>query len=537
MIQNKVTNINSQCQVVFFNWTKPFLNENMTEAEVSDSNIIDVSKYLSEVSFSKHLGDPAGSFELRLPNDRDWKQILHPGTWGVVYMSQDKALAIPTDSDSPSIAQLQLQKDRVRGIIFIDRVSVVGKTGEEKGEYDADFAVSGRDFGIVYVENEIFYNKFLYEGKIQDAAAGLLQSSATKTVKDLLDTLHRVFFSPDELPGIDLLGGANLQKDIPLQWLLPEKIFQVLQLPKRVGSRGSFFGSIPRENLLKFDETLCTFPVDNPMTQINGKAWDRMKSFSIEQFHELFTETDDNGQPQLNFRYIPWKTSKGTALGRLNPLVRSMSVKTAPGSPVNDQGLAHVVVDSDTVIDFDLGEEAHNRYNYFLSCIDSSIYDSNTTVATLGDTNPLTGFPRIQANSIKRYGLRLMYSSVNALYVLGKEQANAELLKLHNELMLEYWNNSVFMESGTVTIVGRSDIKLGKVLEIHDGVPYNGGKVFYIEGYTDHFTVDDKGAGFWSQSLTVTRGYFPGSIGKRGEDYTESGEFTGTGGKILGTKK
>lgn len=515
MIKNDIVNINSQCQVVFFNWTYPIVTEILTDAQLASSTPMDVSKYLTSISFSKTLADPVGNFSLTLPNDRDWKDVLHPGTWGLVYMSQDDALSIPLDNDLPSMNALTLQQDKIRGIIYIDRVAPAGRVGEERGEYDVEFIVSGRDFGVVYTENEIFYNRLFYEGKIQEAAAGQLRISGTRNTADLLKVIHRVFFAPDLL-GITLEGGTSLQKDIPRQWMLPQNLFTALGIQGRKGE--SYFGSIPEEQILNFGTTLCSFPVDNPMTQINGKAWDRLKSFSIEPFHELFTETNDNGQPNLNFRYIPWKTSVNSLskLGKLDPHVLRMASE-----------VPQVPIDSIDIIDFDVGEESHNRYNYFLTTIDGSLYSANDTMANLADITPQTGFPRIQANSVKRYGLRLMYTTVNALFQLGSERADATLLRLHNELMLEYWNNAVFMESGTIDIIGRNDVKVGKVLSIADYVPYNGGKVFYIEGYTDHFTVDDKGAGLWTQSLTVTRGFHPGAVGKRGEEYTDNGEFTG----------
>jgi len=513
MLKNDIENISSQCQVVFFNWVNPVVQASYTLPELSDSTILDISKYVQEVTFSKTLNDAAGTFSIRLPNDRDWKAVLQRGTWGIIYMSNDDALAIPADGDSPSLSRLRAQKDKVRGIVYIDRVAANGRVGDERGVFDVDFSVTGRDFGVVYLENEIWYNRLYSEGKIQEAAAGTLRIESVRNVTNLLQVLHKAFFSPQELPGITL-EGESITKAIPLQWLLPDKLIQALDLQLKDTANGKpYYGNI--DGLFDFSTTLCSYPVDNPMTLINGKAWDRLKAHSIEPFHELFTETDDVGHPKLVFRYIPWKTSTGVALGKLNQYVKSMALE-----------VAQVPVDAIDIIDFDLGEDTHSRYNYFLTTIDTSLFSSNDTVADFKDTDPRTGFPRIQDNSIRRYGLRLMYTTVNGLIQLGSEKADSDLLRLHNELMLEYWNNAVFMESGTIGIIGRNDVKCGKVLAINDNVPYNGGKVFYIEGYTDHFTVDDKGTGLWTQSLTVTRGFFPGSLSKRGEDYVDNGEFT-----------
>ena len=510
MHQNVTTNVHSQCQVVFFNWTNPLITENMSLADLSDSVAIDVSKYLLSVDFSKNLGDPAGTFQLMLANDRDWKQVLQRGSWGLIYMSQNGDLAIPKNSDTPDLARLQNQKSKIRGIVYLERVAVDGQMTESQGAYDAAFEVSGRDFGVVYLENEIFYNQLYAEGKWQQAISGQLRSQGERSVTTLLETLHKGFFSPQDL-GIPLEGDSLLQS-IPLQWLFPSKLFQALNLASKDGR--SFFGSI--QNVLNFSETACSFPVENPMSLINGKAWDRLKAHSIEPFHELFPETDEEGHPKLTFRYIPWKLSNGRSLGRLNPLVMALT------------DVPRVLVGSEHIIAFNLGEDTHSRYNYFLTVIDTALFSKESSVADLQDMNPQTGFPRIQKNSIRRYGLRLMYQTVDALIQLGSERADTESLKLHNELMLEYWNNSVFFESGSMSIVGNNDVKIGKVLEVKAGAPYNGGKLFYIEGYSDNWVKEGELAGIWTQKLTLTRGVYPGRIGERGEDYTESGEFTET---------
>lgn len=508
-IKNDIRNINSQCQVVFFNWKNSNPTEDLDLNQLSDSDLIDISKYVLDCTFSKNLSSPSGTFEITLPNDRDWKQVLQRGTWGLIYMSQDGGLAIPSGSDNPSIESLKTQGNKLRGIVYLERVAAKGTVGAEAGEFDVEFALTGRDFGVVYEENEIWYNRLYAEGAIQEAAAGKLRVADTRNTAELLKVLHQAFFSPQDLNiGLE---GDSIVKSVPLQWLLPSKMFDILNLKSANGL--SYFGSI--NNLFDaFGDTICSYPVENPMTLINGKAWERLKSYSIEPFHELFPETDDTGQPKLNFRYIPWKTSDGKKLGRLNEFVDSLT------------DLESVDISALNLIDWDLGEDTHSRYNYFLTVTDTSLFSSNDSVASFKDIDPETGFPRIFKNNVRRHGLRLMYTPVNALIQLNTEEIDIDLLILHNELMLEYYNNSVFMESGTVQIVGNNDVKIGKALTLDSGIPYNGGKIFYIEGYSDRFVSDEKGAGFWSQSLTVTRGIFPGKIGGRGEAYTDNGEFT-----------
>lgn len=508
-IKNTIKNINSECQVVFFNWANAQARKDLNLLELTDSEPIDISKYLIECSFTKSMSAPSGTFEITLPNDRDWKDILKRGTWGLIYMSQEGKLSIPKGTDVPDINELQAQGRKLRGIVYIERVTAKGTIGSEAGEFSVEFVVSGRDFGIVYEENEIFYNLLYSEGKIQEAAAGELRTAKTRNTTELLKILHKAFFSPQELN--ITLEGDSIQKAIPLQWALPTKLMYALNVAST--NNRPYYGSI--DGLFEnFEKTLCSFPVENPLTLINGKAWERLKSHSIEQFHELFPETNSDGQPRLNFRYIPWKISDGKTLGKLNPLVKAFKdVKRVSIGPID-------------ILEWDLGEDTHSLYNYFLTVVDTSLFTVQSSVATLRDTDPTTGFPRIFKNNIRRNGLKLMYSTVNALIQLGSEEADQELLNLHNELMLEYWANSSFMESGSMTIVGNNETKIGKVLAIETNAPYNGGKLFYIEGYSDRFISEENGAGFWTQSLTLTRGIFPGKTDERGEDYTDKGEFT-----------
>lgn len=509
-IKTDIKNISSQCQIVVFNWKNKIARDELSLVELSDSIPLDISKYVLECSFSKTMSDPAGTFQFTLPNDRDWKEVIQRGCWALIYMSQDGGLSIPKNTDIPNISLLAQQGKKLRGIVFIERVAPKGMVGGERGEFDVEFIVTGRDFGVVYVENEIFYNRLYAEGKIQEAAAGELRVQSVRSTKSLLETFHKAYFSPQEL-GITL-EGDSITKAIPLQWLLPSQLFEALKLQRKNFAGSSYYGNI--SNLLNFSDTLCSYPVENPMTLINGKAWDKLRSYSIEPFHELFPETDDNGYPKLTFRYLPWKTSTGRALGQLNEKVMSMI------------DVPRVQLKTVDLLEFDLGEDTHSRFNYFFTALDTSLFTAESSAAILKDTDPKTGFPRIQSNSIRRNGLRLMYTTVNALIQLGSEKADEDLLFLHNELIYEYWNNSVFFESGTMTMIGSNDVKIGKVLEIEAGTPYNGGKIFYIEGYTDSYTVNEQGTGFWTQSLNLTRGMFPGKIGKRGEDYTDNGEFT-----------
>jgi hypothetical protein len=126
-----------------------------------------------------------------------------------------------------------------------------------------------------------------------------------------------------------------------------------------------------------------------------------------------------------------------------------------------------------------------------------------------------------------------MYNEISTLIQLNTEKIDQKLLQGYNELMLEYWNNAVFLESGSMNIVGNNGIKVGKVIEVEKDSPFNSEKLFYVEGYKDTFIVHENGVGEWIQTLNLTRGIEKqdltrgvGSVARRDNEHTDVGEFT-----------
>jgi len=533
--------VTPECQVVVFKWkheaTTPHNN-----FQLAESTAFDISNYLQEVSFSKQMSSPAGQFQITLPNDRDWKQHIEKGSWLLIYMSQDGDLAIPSDRDTVSltrkklgddigkdpqkglkgdpvnIASLVLQRKKLRCIGYVDTVRAHGTTGSEKGDFDVQYTVSGRDFGVVYEETEIWHNQVLFDATLLETINAKIAVSFIKTVDGLLSNLHKLFFSPDELV-IQPFKNDSLTS-IARQWLLPFNLFVALGIFPRLGV--PYFGNIP--GLLNFKSTRATYPVERPTDLLNGVAWDRLKSHSIEPYHELFPELSDAGLPRLTFRVIPWRVTN-------SPFKFPKLFRTADKFADEKNGV--VEIPNLDIIDWDLGEDNHTRYNLFWSTINSSMISIQTSNALIGNNDPTTGFPRVVQESVKRHGLRMLYSEVNANIVIGKEEADADLLRQFNELALEFWQRSHEYESGTMTIIGNNEIRIGKVVHIESGSQYNSDKFFYIEGYEDTWTqVSEEGAAEWTQTLFLTRGIEGKALQKirllsaRQTPFSDAGEFT-----------
>lgn len=531
-------NITSQCRVVVFRWTTDGeALETVGLKEASNTIPHDISNYVTQVNFQKQLSGPSGQFQILLEDNRDWGEIIQPGSWCLIYMSQDGDLDMPSGTDTVEVEGLGLELDKVninslrriqpklRCMGYIDTVRAQALVGEDKGEDEIAFTISGRDFGVVYEETEIWHNAALYEKTLIETAEAEIEKRGFQKVNQLIELLHDLFLNPTALTRKVRDNGSLTYA--ALQWLLPNQLLLALNINNLTHGQ-SYYGQIP--NIVNAEETLANFPLSNVTSFLNGNAWERLKSFSIEPYHELFPELTEEGLPRLNFRLFPWvigdPKEKFPKLGRL-----------AKRFVADKQDPSIVQLEPLDIFSFDLGRDNHTRYNVFFSAVRYTQGTSEDTFSFLQSTDPQTGFPRYLQNSIRRHGLRLLYRETDAFMVLGKEKVDTELVTEFNELALEYWGRSYRYQSGTMSIIGSNEVRLGKVVHTSPEVRYARDLYLYIEGYEDTFLVGDKGEALWTQNIFLTRGIEgdaindPAKVFKRQEPFTNTGEFTKTGSK------
>lgn len=530
-IINEIKNNTPECQVVHFAWDFEGDStgdlENISLGQLAQATPHDISKYITSVSYQKRQEDASGQVEVILANTKDWKDVIKKGSWMLIYMSNDGGLSIPSATDDlkltsggkgdkVDVSKLRQQGKKLRTMAYIDTVRARGMV-DEKGAFDVEFVLSGRDFGVVYEETEIWHNQILFDNNLLQSSAAFLNASEIKTVDELMTTLHKLFYSPSDLIKKPLKNDSLVS--IALQWMLPKSMLRALGI--NLGAKKPYFGNIP--GLLNFSPTRASFPVENPLALLSGVAWDRLKAHSIDPYHELFTEISDDGKPQLTFRMIPWKLFRtNSKFKTINPTIDRFA------DPKNG------VVDIPTVdiVDFDVGEDNHTRFNAYLTTVVTQGVTVQQSLQMIGDNSPVTGFPRLLQNGIRRHGLRLIYREMNALIDLGKEKVDQNLLKEFNEFCVELWARSHEYESGTFNIVGNNGIKLGKCISTDSDAPYNADKLFYIEGYEDEFVIDENGVADWTQNVFVTRGIEKSvlnratNVNRRQTPFTENGEFT-----------
>ena len=515
-IENNIRNLRSQCQVVVYPWSSEGLAaEGRSTSIVSAARSIDVSSRVLTVSYSKSMSGASGAFSFSLANstgvgNSDWKEIIRPGHWVCIYMSQDGDLPLEDELRAPT---RRIPSNKLRCIGYVERVAVQTAV-DDKGAFSAIYEVSGRDFGIVYEETTIWHDLFMFEATALQAASGNLPVVGDTPLNEQLRIVHQLFYSPQDLLPRDTDEETSLTS-IAKQWLLPRKMIRDVGIGLPRGEP-SYWGNL--QGTLDFRDTAMNVPVNNPIDFLSGNAWQKLKQLSVPAFHELYTELNDRGVPQLIFRPIPWRVSS-----RRYPSLRRF-IRRFSDNP-------RVTVPAVDIIGIDLGQDSMNRKNHFLTTIKTALFSATDNISTLQGTR----FPFENRDSVRRHGFRPMHVDINSLTLnaaLGDGKPDRNLLVEYSEVIYDYWNNAIFLESGGVSKIGSNDIKIGRTLLFDRDVPYAARKLYYIEGYADTFIVDGTGTGSWTQTVNLTRGAdladYTSARGfsRRGTPFDEEGDFT-----------
>jgi hypothetical protein len=517
----------AQCKVVVYPWTNPLNESEASEAKLSSAFALEISSQITSVTFSKNMGSAAGSFSINLVNSpnygtNDWKDIIKRGYWLVVYMSNEGDLKIGNSVGAPQTSKEE--NKRIRCVGYVERVAVNGTT-EANGSIDIGFTVTGRDFGIVYEETQVWHNMFQYDKIILDNIAQTkLNITGNARTHEAIKLIHDLFYYPLNLNGQAKVNDKKSLVSIGLQWLLPKEMLADIGFNMAGLSNGTYWGALPGvadliDNGGSIGETGSGIAVDRPGDYLSGNAWEQLKKISIPQFHELFTEITDEGLPRLIFRPIPWGIDNSKYPKNAKNITLYKDIEDIVTIPAID------------LYSFDLGEDEHARYNSFIATVSTTMFNTEDNISLLLNT----GYPRNNFASIKRHGFRPMHVSVDSIIKneeLGNAAADKQQLLEFNEILFDYWNNSIFAESGTVDILGNSEVKLGKVMKFKDDVPYLSTKRYYIEGYQDTFQIEENRAASWTQSISLTRGFEEADLlsksnfQERNVPFTGPGEFT-----------
>lgn len=577
-----------QCKVIWYQW-KNELSTNVQSIGpvyaptpsplLAAARSYDISNHIESYTFSKNMANGAGSFSLTLQNSFDWPRWMRPGQWLCVYLTGNGDLPMPAESTGsqsttgfigsfgsaiaagppvPSLLggtfkpmpelplpkgpfeasfgppQQNKWKPKLRCMGIIQRVAIKSMTNVD-GVVETVYTITGKDFGTIYEETELWFNASNADGATFSNAIHAIAQQFTRNLTDLLNKWHDIFLSPANELSTSI---TSVKSFFPVQWVLPDQMVKDLELDLNPLGSGTF-GDI--KGVKEFNATVFENPDPMPLAGLQGHCWDRLKTLSQPEFHELFTELSDAGNPKLIFRPIPWANKKDNYptigalmlsykdLGKLDGALpalglgvnvgtfKSLSSFTAALGQItkaalpSDARTQHAVpISSPEVESFDLGPDYHARSNFFLvDAMQHSMAQLNTFALTAKQFD--TPWPIRDEADIKRHGFRPKFINVNT-FTLSNGQlfggvGDIGFMKELNFLMKDFWADAEDYYSGTMELAaGRNDVKLGKVITTDTSFKGINEMMFYIEGYSDNFSVNADGTCAWTQSLNLTRG-------------------------------
>lgn len=592
---NRIDRID-QCKVIWYQWDTELKDDPdaftklqipVPASVIGSARAYDISNHIASVSFSKAIGEGAGNFSIILENSFDWSRYMKAGHWIAIYMNGDGALPYPTESnnvDTSNLKGLSSFAKSAKSLIsnlagpvlgnlgglqpvpglplptynpdakaaeairpFLRCVGVIQRpairsTMTVDGARDITYVISGKDFGVVYEETELWFN---FNSADQVFYTNLIKS-ITKNYDRLLGSLmeqwHDIFLNPKKLLKKNVLSQLTLPGGsfFPEQWVLPKPLIEHLGL---IIDGEGYFGDIV--GLKEFSPTIFENPTPDPLAGMQGFCWDKLREISEPIFHELFTELSEDGYPKLFFRPLPWALNKSKYptlgstilnyadltkegevlppiplnldLGKITSLdsLTKIAKSAVSGITNSSQRTRHrVPVTSAEITDYDLAPSNHERFNFFLVDSNRSTQDQLNAFA-LAAQNPTVKFPLRDENDIKRHGFKPSKHEINTFLIKSKDFFGKDLygnspeqkfILEANSLLADYHAKSDDFYSGTMILCGKPEIKLGKIIITDNdlvGVP---NMVFYIQGYTDTFTVNTDKTTSWMQTLQLVRG-------------------------------
>lgn len=436
---------------------------------------------LLSVSTSKSMSAPAGTFTIRLKPLRDASGLtlydrLKPMDMVIIRMSADAG-------EEPRII--------MRGLIDTVRIS----TDVQGNQVQEFINITGRDFGKLFLIHRAYYFKALenINGFFAIGQYGVKEVAFLSLENILREIFTKIF---------------QLSSD--LKYTNGQSISNLVEL--LIAPTAGFIGD---------DNGLGLFAGAMPLQTQEGTIWSLMQMYSNPPFSELFVRDDDDNA-RLIVRSALLKDFDGKFTHTFSEDERDNLFK------IDIDG---VRISERDIIMRDIGRsDAEVKSLFFTvgkSFILSGVEFKGATVAgqsffptglrqegavpTAARENPFLAQLASDLAGVDIYGIRPFEIETN--YLAFDRGAKRETFfdsitdgvtvgKELNKVLVGNYKHNVYLESGTITIIGNNRPRIGYYLKVEDKIVPDGEFEFYIEGVSHKFTA----FGNWTTTLQVTRG-------------------------------
>ena len=472
MTTRTIKSLTSRCEAKIYHFDTTVLGDGtgVSDSDVTAATTTEIKSdenVIMSFSFEKSIESCSGSFSLVLAPSINWMTKIRPGDWIAISLGQNGSL-----------------DQEVRCLGNVDRISQV-ESVQQDGKRVINYQVTGRDFGKVLEKYSVWFNSY--------------SPDATKQLTILEKTFQIVGTSKDIISEIlDVFLGGALETGSAASstldaWRIPGQLGSDFGGAQSFDSVGGFaltasLGGAPssvmfNDILFRAFDDVPGYKPTSAANLMTGSLWEMIRIYANPVVNEVFTELrriDGVMRPALFLRVYPFTNRN------FSPPSEFEGVQTF-------ETLEHVDITGADIIGSNIGVSDHDRINLFF------LYGDVPAAKNTSET-ALFSKPFVNKASVQRYGLNAYIVPTSFIASAGSEQVPT-LVAGWNELLRHWFMENPNLESGTFTIIGNNEVKVGKRLLVNDSKSHNG-KEFYIEGYSDSWSYP----GIWTQTVQVTRG-------------------------------
>jgi hypothetical protein len=486
----------SYCRIIVWHYVKQNfgvasnVRGNFSRSLVFKTEKILIENEVTSVKINKEANRPSATFDATLMPSTNWKRIVAPGDWCAIYLYN--RMETTEGKDDNTTENLVLFGN-------IDRVARSLQRNENDDKVQLRYQISGRNFGKVLEETDIFFDPY----SIQQSRADVMLQNAGLPIQGSPD--EQVSAVLDVFLGRGITTADNGRTQSLNQWTLPSAI------PQLFGGDGQKFDNILDRKITsglpgyKFKTMLNTGD--------NGNLWEMLKRTSNELVNEVIVEevrtADGKVKPTIILEPRPFNTVYfESQFGKKDAkLIKRLKNKWKTIQQLAKDNF--VEISPNEIVYENLGRDDHSRMNMFYLSSDTKL-DHLKNIRVNANKGKGVGNPFISRESILRHGLR-RYEGQMDFFLSNKNvketQSDFELFQafLCQVYDMNYANH--LYENGTIECTGVLEAEIGKALIVKSEVNGQPDKVYYIEGYEHTWQFP----GTWRTIFTVTRGQYNAS--------------------------
>jgi len=453
-------------------------------------NIVDDAKVFSvtqemvvdeilSVRVQKSLRGSAGSFSVELAPTTSWRNKISVGDWCIIRLFNTPSKEYDSKKDIVMVGN-------------VDRVHRTKQRDENTDKIIVRYTIEGRDFGKVFEDTTIWFNPYSVENVLIRNVYGMLKENGLilkGSPDELLKSVLNVFIGNGQLERPAFDGKKSLP---PMeQWFLPEELFT--KFTPAVVSTGAGAKTINEVLFRHIPDGLAGYKNYNAFGE-NETLWSQVQKSSNEIINDVFLDLDADKNMAIFLQPRPvspfFEDPKGFLGDHHTTLVNMENRVEVKGHEVKYSNL---------------GRDDQARFNFFWLNPRTLLFDSQLeTTAFIDAQKGKWGNPMTQVESIKRYGLRQDNRILEFVYTDEDGSLNLNNA-LFESIMSVLYDINVYnhlYETGTITIAGRNDIRLGTPVVVESEYDEKNDKIYYIEGYSHEWTFPSQ----WETEISVTCG-------------------------------